>query len=236
MTEQNDKQNDTKLYPQTDQSLDDLCVKMKYKFQDRELLRRALMHRSYCPTASYERLEFLGDRVLGLVIAQWLLEAYPDAAEGELTKRHVALVNTHVLRDVGRTLELKPHLLFSQFDKVASSKKNHAAVPDSMEALLGALYLDGGLAVVERFIKRFWNELLHIKTPPSESKTTLQEYAQKKGIPLPVYEIVSKTGPAHAPRFVARVMVEGFAPFEGSAASKREAEKRAASALLETVL
>ncbi|MCL2469476.1 MAG: ribonuclease III [Alphaproteobacteria bacterium] len=220
-------------YADTPQSLEDLCAKTDYHFRDLRLLRRAVTHRSFRASDSYEQLEFLGDRVLALVIAQWLLESYPDAAEGELAKRHVALVNSDALRDVGQGIDLQPHLLFSRADKVASSNKNLAALPDAMEALLGALYLDGGLPVAEAFIKKHWADLLHVETAPSESKTRLQEFAQKRGLPLPVYEVISQDGPSHAPAFTVRVSLQGFESCEGSAKSKREAEKKAAACLLE---
>lgn len=214
-------------------------------FADRRRLADAVTHPSLAglarcqgpiPGTAYERLEFLGDRVLGLVIAQWLLERFPAEREGDLAKRHVGLVRRETLGRVAEDIELGRHLRLSPGEAEAGGRSNRTILADACEAVIGALYLDGGLDAVTRFIRRAWSPLIDTSgTPPQEPKTALQEWAQGRGKPLPAYEVVGQTGPAHDPRFEVRVTVAGLPPVTAAGPSKRAAEKAAASTLLRQV-
>jgi ribonuclease III len=220
-----------------------LTDRLGYVFTQPELLRAALTHPSVAgrsgaqkknPSA-YERLEFLGDRVLGLVIAQWLYDVFPQAAEGELAKRHAAMVNRDALREVALALNLDSHIQLAHGDAMDFSKKNMAVLSDAMEAVIGAMYLDGGLDVAVTFIKHYWWEMIGAEATPADPKSELQELAQGKGLPLPVYKILKRSGPAHAPSFVIEASVKGLGSASAEGPSKREAEKGAACALLKEI-
>lgn len=221
----------------------ELAERLGYKFAKPELLEQALTHPSLSGGSSkrktsgadYERLEFLGDRVLGLVIAEWLFEKYPNAREGELAKRHAALVNRDALRLVADEIGLGPYLRLAGGEKPGSARKNLATLPDAMEAVLGALYCDGGLKVAATFIHRFWQKDIAIEQAPADPKTTLQEWAQGQGLPLPQYKVVEHSGPAHAPKFMIEVSVKGYSAAVAEGNSKRAAEKIAAAQFLKQV-
>ncbi|MDE2029330.1 MAG: ribonuclease III [Alphaproteobacteria bacterium] len=183
----------------------------------------------------YERLEFLGDRVLGLVIAEWLYESFPDAAEGEMAKRHAALVNREALRAVAREIGLGDFVRLARGEDASAARKNLATLPDAMEAVIGALYLDGGFEAARAFIRRFWQSGIAVSETPADPKTALQEWAQGHGLPLPSYRTVSNSGPAHAPKFLIEASVKGFDPVQAEGDSKRAAQKSAAALLLEKV-
>jgi len=187
---------------------------------------------------AYERLEFLGDRVLGLTIAAWLLERHPDEREGSLAKRHAALVRRESLVAVARSLDLGAHLRLSAGEEEQGGRDNAAILADCCEAVIGALFLDGGLPAAEAMIRERWAPLLMADgdgDPPEDPKTALQEWAQGRGRPLPAYETLTQTGPDHDPRFEVRVVVEGLEPATAQAGSKRAAEKAAAAALLRRI-
>lgn len=221
----------------------ELAERLQYKFVKPELLEQALTHPSLSGSSSkrksagvnYERLEFLGDRVLGLVIAEWLFEKYPSASEGELAKRHAALVNRDALRLVADEIGLGSFLRLAGGEKPGSARKNLATLPDAMEAVLGALYCDGGLKAASNFIHRFWQKDIAIEKAPTDPKTVLQEWAQGQGLPLPQYKVVEHSGPAHAPKFVIEASVKGHPTVVAEGNSKRAAEKMAASQLLQRV-
>jgi len=225
------------------QNLTGLLEKIKYDFKNEDLLRDALTHPSIAglkrnkknKVSSYERLEFLGDRVLGLVIAHWLYELYPNVNEGELAKRHSSLVNRDALRDVGSKIEIEKYLRHIKATGKNINRQNLSSISDGMESIIGAIYLDGGLLPAENFIKEYWHDAILIKQAPSDPKTQLQEYAQGKSLPLPVYNEVSRTGPAHAPVFVIEVSIEGFEAVNAKGISKRMAEKEAAILLLKEI-
>ena len=179
-----------------------LANRLGHSFEDPQKLQDALTHPSLAGfrqrkkgTMPYERLEFLGDRVLGLVIAAWLYEKYPDANEGELAKRHAALVNREALRVVALEIELGQHLRLARGEEAGAARKNLATLPDAMEAVIGALYLDGGLEAARKFIRRYWQKEIAIEQAPADPKTALQEWAQGKGLPLPQYKVVEHSGP-----------------------------------------
>ena len=221
----------------------ELAERLGHKFAKPELLEQALTHPSLSGASSkrksagvdYERLEFLGDRVLGLVIAEWLYEKFPMAREGELAKRHAALVNRDALRLVADEVGLGAFLRLAGGEKPGSSRKNLATLPDAMEAVLGALYCDGGLKAASHFIHRYWQKDIAIEETPADPKTALQEWAQGQGLPLPQYKVIEHTGPAHAPKFIIEASVKGHPVTVAEGNSKRAAEKTAAAQLLEQV-
>lgn len=185
------------------------------------------------PGLAYERLEFLGDRVLGLVIAEWLLERFPDEREGALAKRHASLVRREALARVADDLELGSYLRLSPAEAQSGGRSNRTILGDACEATIGALYLDGGMTIARNFIRRAWSDQIErVQPPPMDAKTSLQEWAQARGKPLPAYRLIEQTGPAHEPLFKVSVTVEGMDAVIGAGSSKRIAEKQAATALL----
>ncbi len=209
-----------------------------HSFKDAQLLRRALTHAGANSQESNERLEFLGDRVLGLVIAEKLHALYPDDPEGALTRRLHALVRWEACARVGEAIDLWPHLILTKSETANNGGRARGAILGSaMEALIAAIYLDGGLEAARAFIERHWLPMLgDIPADMRDPKTRLQEWSQgdgrgEKG--APVYSLVGREGPDHAPRFVMQVTVPGQAPATGEGRSKQEAEQAAAAALLE---
>ena len=207
-----------------------------YEFNDPELARTALTHRSAAGRGepTYERLEFLGDRVLALLIADLLYEHYPHEEEGALAKRLVALVRRETLADVAVKLGLGPMISLSKGEEDAGGRDNPAILSDVCESVIGAIYRDGGLEPARRFLECHWRDLMTAeKTPPKDAKTSLQEWAQGKGFDLPDYRTVDRSGPDHAPYFTIEVRVGNFPPERGEGATKRMAEQAAAELLLE---
>ncbi len=214
-----------------------------YQFTNPDLLTEALTHRGFLGTTSQagkdkptlvanERLEFLGDRVLGLVIADELLRSYPDENEGALATRLAALVSAPALAQVAETFDVESHIRLAPGHQIDATES--AILADACEAIIGAMFLDGGLEVASRFVRERWKPLMRAEiAPPKDPKTTLQEWAQGRGLPLPEYKLISESGPAHAPEFTVSVTVEGAPVFEGQGRAKRLAEQVAASALLE---
>lgn len=214
-------------------ALDNLQETIGYRFQSTEYIERALTHASTGRAKNYERLEFLGDRVLGLVIAHILWSSFPEENEGGLAKRHAALVQGKMLADIAQTIHLGDFMILSDSERAAGGAENENILADGLESLLGAMYLDGGIAACTNFIQRFWKDKIHTMTePPQDPKTELQEWAQKRSLPLPVYELESKEGPDHAPTFRIGVRIEGFSPAVATGLSRRKAEKEAAEMLL----
>jgi len=184
----------------------------------------------------YERLEFLGDRVLALVISDVLLKAFPTEAEGALAKRLVGLVRRETLAEIGQELDVGAYVRLSRGEEEAGGRDNPAIVADVVEALIAAIYLDDGLAAAARFIETHWRERLErADAPPKDAKTSLQEWTQGRGVQLPEYRMVERSGPDHAPEFVIEVRVAGFGPQTGIGKTKRMAEQVAAARLLEQI-
>lgn len=212
--------------------------KLGYQFRDPSLLTHALTHPSTAKTfagGAYnnQRLEFLGDAVLGLCISELLYGMYPAEAEGDLSKRHVALVNGVQLAKVAESLGLGEHMILSQSEEDAGGKALQSNLEDACEALLGAMFLDGGLEAVRVLIETYWKPLAKTNVaPPKDPKTALQEWAQGRGLPLPEYRVVGESGPAHAPHFTIEVKVKGKSPVQAAAGTKKLAERLAAEALL----
>ncbi|MBI3420174.1 MAG: ribonuclease III [Proteobacteria bacterium] len=216
-----------------------LQTRLGYVFKDESLLLAALTHpsreKSGKKVSAYERLEFLGDRVLSLVIAEWLFEVFAEESEGQLAKRHAGLVNRDALASIAENMDLAQALQLVSSSDLSRGKVN--ILSDALEALIGAIWTDGGPAsfsVLRRFIRREWQPHLNEDSAaPQDAKSALQEWAQARGLPLPVYKVTRQSGPAHAPHYVVRVEVEGHGSAEAEGASKREAEKKAATGMME---
>ena len=214
-------------------ALDEVEAALGYGFVDRALLEEALTHasvaRGVCG-ASLERLEFLGDRVLGLGLAAMLCEAHPDEAPGDLSRRHARLASGETLVSVGREIGLQRHLRVEKgLDRAALPP---SMIADSCEAVIGAVYRDGGHDAAMALVAKFWKPLIGGR-PPRDPKTTLQEWVLARALPLPYYGLVATDGPPHAPTLTVEVRVEGFEPVRASAGSKRAAEQAAARVLLD---
>ena len=219
-----------------------LAARLGHRFADPELLRLALTHPSVTKGrakrrfSAYERLEFLGDRVLGLAVAELLFQSYPQEPEGDLAKRHVALVRRETLAVVAKAIGLDAALLLSPGEESGGGRSNPSLLADACEALVGALFIDGGFAVASAFVRTEWLALMDGMTgPPRDAKTSLQEWAQGAGLPLPAYRVVGQDGPPHEPIFIIEAEVRGYPPVTGHGPSKRAAEQDAATQLLETI-
>jgi ribonuclease-3 len=211
-----------------------LAEALGHDFARPELLAEALTHPSARRGArrGYERLEFLGDRVLGLIIAERLWRGFPEEDEGALTRRHTGLVRRETLTEVARKIGLGQHILLALGEQ-ATGRANPSVLADVCEAVIAALYLDGGLVAAQRFVERWWEpRLAKLGAPPHDPKTALQEWAQARGRALPVYRTVAAEGPAHRRTFTVTVTVDGLAPATASGSSKRAAETAAAAAAL----
>jgi ribonuclease-3 len=207
-----------------------------HKFATPEYLRVALRHSSLAvggPDGSNERYEFLGDRILSLVIAEMLLGRFPNEREGDIAKRHTALVRQEALVRVAETINLGDFIEMDDGTGSKGGRKNLSILADCCEAIIAALYIDGGLDAANSFITTHWIQMIdESKEPPKDAKTTLQEWAQSQGLPLPKYREDSMQGPAHKPVFVIEAMVEGKVPVKASGTSKQKAEQLAAELLL----
>ena len=204
-----------------------------HKPKDVGLFELALTHSSVAGDDSYERLEFLGDRVLGLVIARALYERYPEEPEGNLSKRYNGLVDRSTCAENGREIGIPAFIRLGKQAREDRASESDNVVGDVMEALIGALYLDGGFEAAERFILRMWQPDLEVqRRAPQHPKSALQELAAARDLKSPVYEVVSRTGAHHAPRFAVRVSVAKLGDATAEGTSKQEAETAAAAALL----
>ena len=212
---------------------DALCRKLGYVFLQPELLARALTHRSYSQ-ANNERLEFLGDSVLNCVVAAHLYDAYPDLPEGQLSRLRSNLVNQQTLADLALRLELGECLLLGEGERKSAGARRPSILADAMEALLGAIYLDGGFAAAQRVLLALYVPLIEqagVQTLGKDAKTLLQEYLQGRKLPLPQYTVTAIQGEAHAQLFRVECRI---APLEvathGEGGSRRAAEQAAAEA------
>ncbi|MAK62202.1 MAG: ribonuclease III [Ponticaulis sp.] len=226
-----------KLPRLSDDAIAELEERIGYKFKDKTLLSRAMTHASaaqeFGARFSYERLEFLGDRVLGLVIADLLFAKFEGEPEGGLAARLNALVNRDACATITKRLGLDSHLLLDTAEENAGGRKKVSILSDICEALLGAMYLDGGLKPAAVFVETHWSPLLKgVGKRPKDPKSALQEWAQGQGLATPTYEIVGQVGPDHAPEFAARVLVGDFDPVEGRGHTKQEAQRAAAKLML----
>ncbi len=213
-----------------------------YKFADKTLLERALTHISALSGGpqnrggSYQRLEFLGDHVLGLVISDMLYRAFAKANEGELSRRLADLVRKETCAEVGRAMDLGPALKLGNSESHAGGRLRTTILADACEALVGAVFLDSGYEAAEKLIEKFWKErMLKPLRPLRDPKTILQEWAQARGLPTPEYRELARTGPHHNPKFKVAVVLPDHSPAEGIGSSKRAAEQSAAAAMLARV-
>jgi ribonuclease-3 len=209
-----------------------------HRFRDSQLLVQATTHSAAghgrADAIDNERLEFLGDRVLGLIVAQLLMERFPKATEGELGPRHATLVRRETLAEVAGNIDLGSYLVLAAADAAAGSRNHPKFLADACEAVIAALYLDGGLEAARSFIAKQWSKQLGaVAVMPIEPKTALQEWAQGHGRPLPSYSVIRSAGAAHDPVFEVKVEVKGLEPASAEGSSKRAAEKAAALTMLQ---
>ena len=209
--------------------------KLKLKFSDPKILTKSLTHKSYDSLNNNEKIEFLGDRVLGLVIAKKLLEIYPDEREGILDKKFASLVNKRKCLEIAKKIELQKYILVfnPKNKKIVIEDK---VIADCLEALIGAIYLDKGINFVEKFILNLWNEHINASVITEiDAKTKLQEYSLKMFKTLPIYRLISNTGPRHKPLFKVSVKLKNTRIFTAEGSSKKDAEQNAATICFESI-
>ena len=201
--------------------------------REAKLFERALTHGSH-GRETYERLEFLGDRVLGLVVASWLYERFPTEPEGKMSRRYNVLVARETCAEIGRALDLPRHIKLGKQARDDQANMSDNVVGDVVEAVIGAIFLDGGLERAEGFVRSNWAQFLDgQRKAPEHPKSALQELAAEKKLGVPLYELLSRFGPHHAPRFRVKVSLGRHGEAEAEGDSKQEAETAAAAALLE---
>mgnify|MGYP001275220597 CR=1 FL=1 len=213
-------------------SIKELEGSIKYSFKNKDLLHKALTHKSFNSDNNNEKLEFLGDRVLGLVISKKLLEKYPNEKEGIIDKKFANLVNKKTCVKIAKKMNLKRFLYLGASHK-SFERSADKIVSDSLEAIVGAIYLDGGLKLSEKFILNFWETYIDKSVITLiDSKTLLQEYSLKKFKILPKYTFFKKTGPQHKPLFKTEVEIPESKKITGEGSSKKKAQQNAASKLI----
>jgi len=215
----------------------DLATRIGHDFSDPALLERALVHSSARasarPDEDNERLEFLGDRVLGLTVAELLTDAFPEAHEGELARWFNQLVRAETCAEIAQGWNLGDVILMSGGEAGSGGRRKKTILANACEAVLGAVFADGGYEAAKHVVRKFWEpELGRIGLVIPDAKSVLQEWAQGRRLPLPRYFEVAREGPDHAPRFTAEVQIEGVTPERGQGTNKREAEQAAALAML----
>ena len=220
-----------------DTALKHLFERIGYAFNDRSLVELALTHASARPSLKpnedNERLEFLGDRVLGLAIAELLTTSFPEASEGELARRFNQLVRAETCADVAQRWELGKLIVMSGGEAESGGRAKKTILANACEAVLGAIFIDGGYEPARDVVHRYWAaELSGLDLAAPDAKSILQEWAQGRRLPLPRYIEVSREGPDHEPRFTSEVQIDGVAPERGHGANKRAAEQAAALAML----
>jgi len=214
--------------------LNNLQKKISIKFKNLNNLKKSITHKSYDPLNNYEKLEFLGDRILGFVISKKLIELYPNEKEGVLDKKLASLVNKNQCLEVAKVIGLEKFILVG--NKSAKTKVENKIIADSIEALIGAIYYDKGFEVSEKFILNMWKNFINLSEKTIiDSKTKLQEYSLKKFKSLPIYKLVSSSGPKHKPKFTISVRLKDTKLYEGSGDSKKKAEQNAAKKLLDNI-
>ena len=214
------------------EKINNLQKKLNIKFKNIDLLKRSITHKSYDQTNNYEKLEFLGDRILGLIISKKLIELYPKEKEGVLDKKLASLVNKNRCLEIGRSLKLEKYILVG--NKNDKSKIENKIISDSIEALIGAIYYDKGFEFSEKFILNLWKKFINSsEVTVIDAKTKLQEYSLKKYKILPIYKLTSSSGPKHKPKFTISVRLKDSKIFEGTGNSKKVAEQNAATKILD---
>lgn len=201
-----------------------------YEFKDKSLLELALTHASTATGKTYERLEFLGDRVLGMAVADTLYNKFPEEPEGDLARRLSALVQGETLAQIAREYALGDFIQLSEAERNSGGADNDHILADIVEAILGALYLDADYQTCQKVVSHLWGDRFYEMTqPPQHPKTRVQEWVQSKALGLPSYEIVGQSGPDHAPVFEVRLSVDGYDAVTARGRSRQEAEKKAAN-------
>jgi len=214
--------------------LNNLQKKINIKFKNLNHLKKSVTHKSYDPLNNYEKLEFLGDRILGFVISKKLIELYPDQKEGILDKKLASLVNKNKCLEVAKFIGLEKFILVG--NKGTKTKVENKIIADSIEALIGAIYYEKGFEVTEKFILNMWKNFINLSVETIvDSKTKLQEYSLKKFKSLPIYKLVSSSGPRHKPKFMVSVKLKDTKLYEGTGDSKKKAEQNAAKKLLDNI-
>lgn len=208
-----------------------------YRFKNVDLLREALTHPSLEGKSNYQRLEFVGDRVLGLAIAAWMYELYPSSDEGGLASRHTNLVRREACVNVAEKINLGKFIHMAKSSEDTGGRKRETIIADACESIIGAIYMDSGYIVAEKFIRKFWNDLANnVKIADRDAKTKLQEKVQATGNPIPVYTTIDRSGPDHEPIFTISVKVVGEGEEIAKGGSKREAEQLAAGQMLDRIV
>ncbi len=207
-----------------------------YHFKDVHWLERAMTHSSTNEDYNYQRLEFLGDRVLGLVIADALFREFKSEREGGLAKRHTALIQGQTCAVVGLNHKLNDFIIMSGAEEESGGRINENIIADIVESMLGAIYIDGGYDVAQRIILKLWGDTITtLEKAPQDPKTELQEWVQARTIDLPIYEVIKKSGPDHAPIFTVELTIKGFKSIKAEGPSRRQAEKTVAENMLKIV-
>ena len=211
-----------------------LQKKINIKFKDLNYLKKSITHKSFNAENNYEKLEFLGDRILGFVISKKLIELFPHEKEGLLDKKLASLVNKNKCLEVAKTIGLDKFILVGNKNK--KTKVENKIIADSIEALIAAIYYDKGFEASEKFILTMWKNFINLSDLTIvDSKTKLQEYSLKKYKSLPLYKLISSSGPKHKPKFTMSVRLNDTKFFEGSGNSKKKAEQNAAKKLLDNI-
>ncbi|MDR2831534.1 MAG: ribonuclease III [Rickettsiales bacterium] len=215
---------------------------INYKFTNNAILEEALTHpsvnkrNSKNQVVNYERLEFLGDSVLNMVASAILFKLFPEEKEGALAKRKTDLVCGSTIANVAKEMELSDFIIMNNSERCNGGKCSLKNLENALEALIGAIYIDGGFENVEKFITQYWEKLAkNMLDPPQDPKTSLQEWTQKNKLPLPEYELVKQTGPAHNPEFTISVCIKDYGEVSACASSKKVAEQKAAELMLEKI-
>ncbi len=210
-------------------------ARLGHVFADRDLLEQALTHMSGASGRldTYQRLEFLGDRVLGLAVSDLLYRSFPDAQEGDLSRRLADLVRKETCAEIALAWDVGPHLRLGLGERKSGGRRNTAILADVCEAVIGAVFLDAGFPAARGVVERSYGQRIQVAaTAPRDPKTALQEWAQGRGLATPVYRQVERSGPDHAPSFRIAVTVTGVDDADGVGRSKRSAEQEAARAML----
>lgn len=236
----------TQMKKRDSADLNDLQKRIGYTFKDIQFLRTAVTHASALPNRIqknsdhhhyyYEQLEFLGDRVLGLAVAHLIYDTFPSESEGDWAKRHAEAVRESTLAGIAEKLDLGGDMVLSSGEQRSGGRKKKAILADVLEAVIAAIYLDGGYRKARKFIEAHWRDLiLRAPRPPEDPKTKLQEWLQAQGMGLPEYRLVARSGPDHAPEFKVALAVSGMKEVCVTGESKRKAEKKAAQMMLEQI-
>ncbi|MFP3035928.1 MAG: ribonuclease III [Wolbachia sp.] len=215
---------------------------INYRFKNDAILEEALTHpslnkrNSKNQTENYERLEFLGDSILNMIVSAILFKLFPKEREGALAKRKTDLVCGSTIANVAKEIELGDFILMNNSERCNGRKCNLKNLGNALEALIGAIYIDGGFKSVERFVTQHWEKLAKdMLIPPQDPKTSLQEWTQKNKLPLPEYALAKQTGPAHNPEFTISIRIENYGEVSAYASSKKVAEQKAAELMLEKI-